>query len=135
MSTDFYQHSTREHAEKYFAEHGVDFTLVMSDDELRSIAHDFALVIFHAPWSSYSIGNIHRILTRVAARPANDLETYLVDSDSISDEVKQHVLGAMCHGYGEAVLFSSGKEIAHHWKSFDLEPFLATVHEVRKPVH
>ena len=98
--------------------------MVFSNETAERIDVKRALILFHATWSGYSIEIGRKILDHVNVSALSNLKIYVVDIDSVSEQVVIKFLGTGCHGYAESALVINGQVTGRYLKQQDLDPFL-----------
>ncbi len=95
---------------------------------LAELHLDDGVILFHAPWSGYSISNIARTLKAMRTSQWKP-RVAICWCDAFSPEETVAAIGALCHGYGEGVVIRNKHTLAYHYKSYDFERFLQCIRE------
>jgi hypothetical protein len=116
---------------EYFEQFAVPFTLARSGNELGSHFPRDGVVLIHACWSGYSIQNMFRILQTIQVKGAPFPTVLIADIDGLKPEEMTSLMGSPAQGHAEGVIFRNGLKVAAHTRSHELEPFLATLAEIK----
>ena len=129
MKEDFYGFKAQ--VAKYFDQFCIPYSLVRTEHDLQEALPQNGIVLIHAAWSGYSIGNMFRILKAIQERGSPFPELVLADIDGLPPETMIRLLGRPAQGYAEGVVLLDGAVVAVHSRSAELEPFLAAISRFR----